>query len=303
MLQPFEGLLILAITRDVNTRGCFVNCPQRNGNGLSMLRWRRLHTDRRARVPPDMRIYAIGDVHGCADLLNRAFSFIDNDLARAHTKRTVHVLLGDYVDRGPDSRRTFDLLIERTKRHETVFIRGNHEQLFSDFLDRPSVLPDWWLMGGAQTLMSYGLAPRVNCNAVEEAALRDALVLAMPASHRAFLASLRSAYICGDFFFTHAGVRPGTALELQSESDLMWIREPFLSSQENFGKMVVHGHTPVREAEIHHHRINIDTGAYATGCLTVLSIEEDRMQFHRISRSEPVATVAPLLQDAANFGR
>jgi serine/threonine protein phosphatase 1 len=259
-----------------------------------MLRWWQPRTDRQVCVPPDMRIYAIGDIHGCADLLERAFSFIDHDLRQADGKRIVQVFLGDYVDRGPDSSRTLDLLIERTRYHEVIFIRGNHEQLLLDFIAQPSVLSDWWPIGGAQTLMSYGLAPRLNCSSAEEASLRDALVLAMPPSHRAFLASLRSAYICGDFFFTHAGVRPGVALELQSEDDLMWIREPFLSSHTNFGKMVVHGHTPVREPEIHDHRINLDTGAYATGRLTVLSIEEHRTQFHCISRSEVSTVVVPV---------
>lgn len=259
-----------------------------------MFRWWGPRIDKRACVPPGVRIYAIGDIHGCADLLELALSFIDDDMVHAGERRIVHVFLGDYVDRGPDTRRTLELLIERAKYHEVIFVRGNHEQLMLDFLDRPSVLSDWWSMGGAQTLMSYGLAPRLNCSSAEEASLRDALVSAMPASQRAFLGSLRSAYICGDYFFTHAGVRPGVALDRQSKDDLMWIREPFLSSHDNFGKMVVHGHTPVREPEIHGHRINIDTGAYATGCLTVLSVEDHRTQFHRVSRSAVSTVVAPL---------
>jgi serine/threonine protein phosphatase 1 len=133
--------------------------------------------------------------------------------------------------------------------------------------------------------MSFGLAPSPKHSSAEESSLRDQLISIMPNAHQKFLESLRSTYTCGDFFFTHAGVRPGIALDLQSETDLMWIREPFLSSSQCFGKMVVHGHTPVREPDIRSNRINIDTGAYATGCLSVLSIEDDRLGFHLVCRS------------------
>lgn len=250
-----------------------------------MLKWRAKAADKRARVPLGIRVYAIGDVHGCADLLERAFRFVDDEVTRAGAERIIHIFLGDYVDRGPDTRRTIDLLIDRAKTHETVFLRGNHERLMQDFLREPSVLSDWWSLGGAATLMSFGLAPSPKHSPAEESSLRDELASVMPNSHHRFLASLRSAYICGDFFFTHAGVRPGVALDLQTEDDLMWIREPFLSSQQFFGKMIVHGHTPVREPEIHSNRINIDTGAYATGCLSVLSIEDDRLGLHLVRRS------------------
>lgn len=248
--------------------------------------------EKRARAPSGIRIYAISDIHGCADLLERAFASIDSDLAAAGTERAIHVFLGDYVDRGPDTRRTLDLLIDRTRDHETVFVRGNHEQLMLDFLDQPSVLPEWWSMGGAPTLLSYGLSPGTKWKAGEEFSLRNELAAAMPETHHAFLASLRSAYSCGDFFFTHAGVRPGVALDLQRLEDLMWIREPFLSSQYDFGKVVVHGHTPVREPEVHHNRINIDTGAYATGSLSILSIEDSRLSFRLVSRSGVTTAIA-----------
>jgi serine/threonine protein phosphatase 1 len=241
--------------------------------------------ERRARAPSGIRIYAIGDVHGCVDLLEKAFTSIDNDIARFGNERIIHVFLGDYVDRGPDTKRTLDLLIDRSRDHETIFVRGNHERLMLDFVDQPSVLSEWWSIGGAQTLLSYGLSPGSKWRPEEEFSLRDALVAAMPKSHHAFLASLRSAYSCGDFFFTHAGVRPGIPLDLQREDDLMWIREPFLNSQHDFGKVVVHGHTPVREPEVYYNRINIDTGAYATGCLSILSIQDSRLSFQLVSRS------------------
>lgn len=247
---------------------------------------------KRARAPSGIRIYAIGDIHGCADLLERAFTVIDNHITGLDTERVIHVFLGDYVDRGPDTKRTLDLLIDRSKNHEAIFVRGNHEQLMLDFLKQPSILSEWWSMGGAPTLLSYGLSLGSKCRLGEEFSLRDALVAAMPESHRAFLSSLRSAYSCGDFFFTHAGVRPGVALDLQREDDLMWIREPFLSSRHDFGKVVVHGHTPVREPEMRYNRINIDTGAYATGRLSILSIKDSQLGLQLVSRSGVTTSTA-----------
>jgi serine/threonine protein phosphatase 1 len=242
-------------------------------------------TEKRAGVPSGMRVYAIGDVHGCVDLLEKAFRWIDNDIASVSGQRFVQVFLGDYVDRGPDTKRTLDLLIDRSRHHETVFVRGNHERLLLDFLEQPTVLSEWWSIGGAQTLMSYGLSPTSRWKPGEEFSLRDALVAAMPHPHRAFLESLKAAFSCGDFFFTHAGARPGIPLDLQREDDLMWIMDPFLNSRYDFGKVVVHGHTPVRSPEVYSNRINIDTGAYATGLLSVLSIEDDRLAFQLVSKS------------------
>jgi serine/threonine protein phosphatase 1 len=239
--------------------------------------------DKRARLPRGMRIYAIGDLHGCADLLEDAFTIIDRDLDRSKPDRVLQVFLGDYVDRGTQVKRTIDLLIDRAQRHETIFIKGNHEELLLEFLADPTPLPQWLQLGGATTLMSYGVSAKAE-HATDAGAVQAALVAAMPRSHTEFLAGLASSYCCGDFFFAHAGVRPGVALEHQKDEDLMWIREPFLSSQEDFGKIVVHGHTPVREPDIRDHRVNIDTGAYATGRLTILSIEDHRLDFHFSNR-------------------
>lgn len=238
--------------------------------------------DQRARVPDGIVLYAIGDIHGCADLLADAFDLIDQDIARTRSARAIHVFLGDYVDRGPDSRRTLDLLITRARSHESVFVRGNHESILSDVLQRDDLLPDWLRLGGAATLMSYDvLLPRAN---PEAALLRRSLAKALPRSHSEFLSGLRPSFTCGDFFFAHAGVRPGVPLSHQSEEDLMWIREPFLSSSEDFGKVVVHGHTPVREPDIRDHRINIDVGAYATGRLAVLVIRGHDIDIRCVGR-------------------
>lgn len=228
-------------------------------------------------LPAGVRVYALGDIHGRADLLKQAFTEIDNDLDRSPAGRSIEVYLGDYVDRGPYSGHTLDLLIERGQRRETVFLRGNHEAYFLEVLRDPSKVGDWRQFGGLQTLISYGIQPPLDPDASEQVELIRKLNKAMPAEHLSFLRALKLTFVCGDFFFVHAGVRPGIPLAEQQEADLLWIRNDFLDSDENFGKFIVHGHTPVREPDIRPNRINIDTGAYATGNLTLLRIEGNSM--------------------------
>jgi serine/threonine protein phosphatase 1 len=224
-----------------------------------------------------MRIYAISDIHGCADLLRQMFTVIDRDLTTIGSMRAIHVFLGDYIDRGPDSRRTIDLLVERGRKHESVFLKGNHEAFLFDVLRDPSRLQDWRQYGGLQTLASYGLRPSLNPDAAEQAELIGQFALTIPPHQRHFFDNLRLRFVCGDFFFVHAGVRPGVALAKQQEQDLLWIREDFLVSEQRFGKYIVHGHTPVRAPDIRPNRVNIDTGAYATGNLTLLAIQGDSL--------------------------
>jgi len=228
---------------------------------------------RAARVPDSYRVYAIGDIHGRLDLLDQLLKRIDANLDAFPAQRALHVFLGDYVDRGAMSRQVIDRLIERSRTHESIFLRGNHELLVDQFLREPSILGQWQRFGGLETLMSYGLTPSFEPSAEEQTRLAEELATAMPQSHRRFFDGLRSSFHCGDYFFVHAGVRPGLPLDMQSESDLLWIRDDFLDSDEDFGKVVVHGHTPVSEPEIRSNRINIDTGAYATGRLTCLVLE------------------------------
>jgi serine/threonine protein phosphatase 1 len=242
---------------------------------LGFLRSRR--TMKQPRLPDGIRIYALGDIHGRADLLKQVFTVIDADIARNPAPRPVEVFLGDYIDRGPDSAHTLDLLLERSLYSETVFLKGNHEAYFLEVLRDPTKLEDWRQFGGLQTLMSYGIQPSLNPDAAEQTSLIDALLEVMPSDHLQFLQSLKPSFECGDFYFVHAGVRPGIPLNEQQEHDLLWIRDEFLNSTENFGKFIVHGHTPVREPDIRPSRINIDTGAYATGNLTLLTIEGSRM--------------------------
>jgi serine/threonine protein phosphatase 1 len=142
-------------------------------------------------------------------------------------------------------------------------------------LRSPSQLQDWKQYGGLQTLTSYGLKPSLNPDQTEQAELIEELAHRIPRRQRQFFNNLRLRFVCGDFFFVHAGVRPGIPLAQQKEEDLLWIRDEFLDSEEHFSKYIVHGHTPVLQPDIRPNRINIDTGAYATGNLTLLAIEGD----------------------------
>jgi serine/threonine protein phosphatase 1 len=240
----------------------------------SLLNFRR----RRIRQLPDgLRIYAVGDVHGRADLLRQAFAGIDADLTCHPPRRALQVFLGDYIDRGPASREVIDLMIARQRSHEIVSLKGNHETYALKFMKDPAILGDWRQLGGLETLMSYGLRPPINPDDNERRELAAQFAATVPRSHFEFFAALRTSFCCGDFFFVHAGVRPGVPLAVQSEDDLLWIREDFLLYEGDFGKLVVHGHTPVREPEFRANRINIDTGAFATGNLTCLTIEGEEL--------------------------
>jgi serine/threonine protein phosphatase 1 len=242
----------------------------------------RFLSSRRKRRPPHLpegvRIYAIGDVHGRIDLLDQLFSRIDAHLAAHPVIRPVHVFVGDYIDRGPASREVLDRLIARADSNEMVLLKGNHETLIFEFMRNPSTLQSWEQMGGLETLMSYGLSPSLNADAPTQKKLAAALGAALPKFHVNFLESLHPSFSCGGFFFVHAGVKPGVPLAKQREEDLLWIRDEFLLHEGNFGKIVIHGHTPVLEVDIRPNRINIDTGAYATGRLTCLVIEGENFE-------------------------
>ena len=231
------------------------------------------------RVPAGRRIYAVGDVHGRADLLSDLFMRIDDDLEVRPTADSVQVFLGDYIDRGPNSRQVIDLLIARRRRRDVLFLKGNHEACALQFLSDPTVLSKWLNMGGINTLLSYGVMPTRRDDLESQHNVSTALRQAMPDSHRRFIEGLALSFTCGDFFFVHAGVRPGISLQGQSQQDLLWIRDDFLLHEEDFGMVVVHGHTPIYEPDIRSNRINIDTGAYATGRLTCLVLEGDDVSF------------------------
>jgi len=231
-----------------------------------------------ARVPDGVRIYAIGDIHGRVDLLDQMLSRIEADRTKYPISHDIEVFLGDYIDRGPASRQVLDRLVARNRARQTVFLKGNHETFMTDFVTNPPSLDAWQRLGGLETLVSYGIAPSINADAVTQSRLADAFNKALPESHRRFLNELKLSFTCGDFFFAHAGVRPGIPLTMQREEDLLWIRHEFLLCEEDFSKIIVHGHTPVPKPDIRSNRINIDTGAYATGQLTCLILEDDQMR-------------------------
>jgi serine/threonine protein phosphatase 1 len=230
-----------------------------------------------ARIPNGIRIYAIGDIHGRADLLEGVLARINDHLSAYPVPRAIQVFLGDYIDRGQASRAVLERLVHLAKTQGLVCLEGNHESFLIEFLSQPDVLDSWRNFGGFETLLSYDLAPSLKMDRTAKLELAAALKRAMPASHLQFLKALRKSFSCGDFFFVHAGVRPGIPLGEQQEADLLWIRHEFLSCQDNFGKIIVHGHTPVLKPEVHLNRINIDTGAYATGKLTCLVLEADQL--------------------------
>jgi serine/threonine protein phosphatase 1 len=232
---------------------------------------------RRPSLPKGLRIYAIGDIHGRLDLLEKLLCQIKTDLTQHPTIRPIHVFLGDYIDRGSWSRETIDRLIKHGAEHESVFLRGNHELLAIACLSDRAKIDQWLRLGGKETLASYGIASELFANRKQIAETQLAFHNALSPAHFQFFRSLRNSFSCGDYFFVHAGARPNIDLSRQSESDLLWIRGEFLSSVHDFGKIIVHGHTPTRDIEVRTNRINIDTGAFATGRLTCLVLEEESL--------------------------
>jgi serine/threonine protein phosphatase 1 len=228
-------------------------------------------------VPQGQLIYAVGDIHGRADLLALLLDKIVADAAKSKdaSRRTL-VFLGDYIDRGHDSARVVDMLLhELPPGFDVHFLKGNHEEIMLDFLEDPSYLGQWLANGADETFRSYGMdvAELIGKGASPET-WRRAFLASLPEAHRDFFRTLELAVSFGDYLFVHAGLRPGVPLEAQDPHDMVWIRTPFLESDEDFGKIVVHGHTPGREPVIRANRIGIDTGAVFTDRLTALRLED-----------------------------
>lgn len=225
---------------------------------------------------PSYPIYVIGDVHGCLAELKAAEQRIKDDISESN-KRALIVLLGDYVDRGPHSSQVIDHLISTTD-HEIprIALCGNHDDVFLRFVRNPYDLDAWLDFGGRKTLSSYGIeiqeAPRSLLKRPEylQALLSDAI----PKDHLEFLESLPVMLRVGHYVFAHAGLRPGVPLSAQSDNDLMWIREPFLEIGPKLPYLVIHGHTPCKDVDFGPSRVAVDTGAYYSGRLSVLKIEE-----------------------------
>jgi serine/threonine protein phosphatase 1 len=227
-----------------------------------------------ASLPPSLRVYAIGDVHGCLDRLQALHELIAEDLATRPADEAVLVHLGDYVDRGADSAGVVARLAEGAVLAgvRTVNLMGNHEHMMlAAVATGETEATELWLAnGGADSLLSWG---------VPRSAQPKEWPSYLPMPHLVFLRDLAVRHVVGGYLFVHAGIRPGIPLERQSRHDLMWIREPFLSFKEPLGTVVVHGHTPRQEPVVRPNRIGIDTGAVMGGVLTCVVLEEDRLGF------------------------
>ena len=237
---------------------------------------------RGASAPENVCIYAIGDVHGRADLLKRLADTIqaDADTLPEHYSKVV-VFLGDYVDRGFQSRQVIDFLIgDSFDGFAKVFLKGNHEAAFLEFLSNPSFGPQWARFGGAETVISYGIRPpRARTDVDEWTAVSDQLNKELPDEHRSFLQQLDLSVVIGDYAFVHAGMRPGRPIEEQTEEDLLWIRDGFLSDRSDFEQVIVHGHTPISAPYTDRRRIGVDTGAYMSGKLTAVKLAGTEVEF------------------------
>jgi serine/threonine protein phosphatase 1 len=221
-------------------------------------------------------VYAIGDIHGRLDLFQQLLRQLEGDVGSRASRSTRIVLLGDLIDRGPHSRQVLELarLIERNNRGRIVVLCGNHEDLLLASADGHADAQRLWLeCGGDATLRSYGLDP--------------AEFARLPPEKRAFtlqkhvgpdmlrwLAGLPTHWRSGDYFFCHAGVRPGVSLENQRREDLLWIRREFLDSQVDHGAVIVHGHSEVGDGDVRTNRVGVDTGAYRSGELTAVGLQD-----------------------------
>lgn len=231
-----------------------------------------------ASIPPGKRVYAIGDIHGRLDLFDALLARIDEDSREAPSVESELLLLGDLVDRGPESAGVVARAMELVERGARCLF-GNHEELFLAALEgSESAMRTFVRVGGRETLLSYGLS----MEAYNEASFEELIELtqkAVPAAHVEFIRSLPHMIEIGDYLFVHAGVRPGVPLDEQKESDLRWIRGEFLNYRKEFGKIVVHGHSISPEVEQRVNRIGIDTGAFDSGRLTAVVLEENRRRF------------------------
>jgi serine/threonine protein phosphatase 1 len=230
--------------------------------------------------PRDQRAYVIGDIHGRLDLLDQLLADIHRDIAARPVRKVLLVSLGDLIDRGPSSAQVVERL--RTYRRDGVrpiFVIGNHEEVLLRIVKGDAeLIAKWRMFGGSETLQSYGIDPASLKGLAREAALA-VVRKAIPDAHVQFLESFGDSVRFGDFLFVHAGIRPGIEVEQQRQTDLRWIREPFLFDETDHGFVVVHGHTITPRVDVRPNRIGIDTGAYRTGVLSAIAIERSRTWF------------------------
>jgi serine/threonine protein phosphatase 1 len=227
------------------------------------------------------RAYVVGDVHGRLDLLNQLLEIIEREVVERPARKVLLVFLGDLIDRGPQSAQVIERL--RSYRHDcirAVFLLGNHEEVVLRILKGDTQpIRSWLRFGGAECLKSYGADARRIVRQTDDEAL-ESIRAAIPPQHVEFLSSFLDTCRFGDYLFVHAGIRPGVPIEEQLQSDLRWIREPFLLDETDHGCVVVHGHTISDEVEERSNRIGIDTGAYRSGILTALVIDGNKRWYH-----------------------
>lgn len=230
---------------------------------------------RLAAVPEGARYYVIGDIHGRLDLYNAIATAIDTDDAGRPEADTQIILLGDLVDRGPDSAGVVARTRAWQKERKVRVLAGNHEEMLLNAFDKPEVLRHFLKHGGRETILSYGLSKK-QFNAMNLDELFDLLPQIIPQSERDYIASFEDMIIAGDYVFVHAGIDPALSLDDQKRSDLLWIRDRFLNHEGPLDKVVVHGHTIFNRVMDCGNRIGIDTGAFRSGVLTALVLEGDQ---------------------------
>lgn len=227
--------------------------------------------------PRGHRAYVIGDIHGRLDLLEQLLSMVDHDIDSRPKSKNVIVFLGDLIDRGPSSAQVVELLrLYRPKFAKTTFLMGNHEEVMLRVLaGEERLLREWLKFGGAECIRSYGLEPESLQRVHPDQAVK-VLKTVVPKAHVDFLGSFADSVSFGSYVFVHAGIRPGVPLSEQRQTDLRWIRHPFLSDTTDHGFTIVHGHTVTDQVDVRSNRIAVDTGAYKSGVLSALGIEGAR---------------------------
>lgn len=225
-----------------------------------------------ASVPPGERYYAVGDIHGRRDLFDALMEAVDEDDAQQGEANTTVVLLGDLVDRGPDSAGVVRHARAWAERRNVRFLAGNHEEMFLESFEDTGMLRHFLKHGGRETLLSYGISREVlRRTTIEE--LQDEMRRTVPAADINFLRGFEELIVAGDYAFVHAGIDPTKGIDEQSRGDMLWIRERFLRHDAPLSHTIVHGHTIAEEVEQTRHRIGLDTGAFRTGVLTALVLE------------------------------
>lgn len=210
-------------------------------------------------LPPGVRIYAVGDIHGNHAALKGTLRAIEEDAKDFEGERIIEVFLGDYIDRGMESREVLDLLLQpRPAGHERICLMGNHEATLLKFLQEPETIRSWSHYGGYATLASYGIPIPRDLSEQSLSNLHRSFIGALPTSHLVFIENLLSCYAIGDYYFVHAGIKPGIPLDKQETVDLLCIRDDFTRFDGYFPQYIVHGHTPVESVEIRHNRANLD---------------------------------------------